>query len=72
MRLKYCSVDRIDSCHHRTEKRQIWCIPISQLPTLHNQDDWVGLKCVVMVVRVRHLWNKTTREVQFYSNRQGG
>ncbi|CDN16843.1 COG5433: Transposase [Richelia intracellularis] len=24
------------------------------------------LKCVVMLVRVRHLWNKTTREVQFY------
>jgi predicted transposase YbfD/YdcC len=58
--------ERIEKGHHRTEKRSIWCVPISQLPTLHNQEDWLGLKCVVMVVRVRHLWNKTTREVQFY------
>lgn len=52
--------------HHRTEKRQTWCVPVSELPPLHNQHDWAGLRCVVMVVRVRHLWNKTTREVQFY------
>jgi predicted transposase YbfD/YdcC len=58
--------ERVEKGHHRTEKRQVWCVPVSQLPPLHNQDDWVGLKCVVMVVRVRHLWNKTTREVQFY------
>ena len=58
--------ERVEKGHHRTEKRQVWCVPISQLPPLHNQDDWLGLKCVVMVVRVRHLWNKTTREVQFY------
>ncbi|CDN11418.1 COG5433: Transposase [Richelia intracellularis] len=57
---------RVDKGHHRTEKRQFWCVPISQLQTLHNQDNWLGLKCVVMVVRVRHLCNKTTREVQFY------
>ena len=57
---------RVEKGHHRTEKRQIWCVPVSQLPPLHNQDDWAGLKCVVMVVRVRHLWNQTTREVQFY------
>ena len=57
---------RVEKGHHRTEKRQIWCVPISQLQTLHNQDNWVGLKCVVMVVRVPHLWNQTTREVQFY------
>lgn len=58
--------ERVEKGHHRTEKRQVWCVPISQLPPLHHQDNWVGLKCVVMVVRVRHLWNKTTREVQFY------
>jgi predicted transposase YbfD/YdcC len=58
--------ERVEKGHHRTEKRQVWCIPISQLPPLHNQDDWAGLKCVVMVVRVRHLWNQTTRQVQFY------
>jgi predicted transposase YbfD/YdcC len=58
--------ERVEKGHHRTEKRQIWCVPVSQLPPLHNQHDWTGLKCVVMVVRVRHLWNKTTHEVQFY------
>ncbi|MCC5599785.1 ISAs1 family transposase [Nostoc sp. CHAB 5714] len=58
--------ERIEKGHHRTEKRQVWCVPISQLPPLHNYSDWLGLKCIVMVVRVRHLWNKTTREVQFY------
>ena len=57
---------RVEKGHHRTEKRQIWCVPISPLQTLHNQDNWVNLKCVVMVVRVRNLWNKTSREVQFY------
>ena len=38
---------RVEKGHHRTEKRQIWCVPISQLQTLHNQDNWVGLKCGV-------------------------
>lgn len=52
--------------HHRLEKRQVWCVRVSQLPHLHNQEDWAGLKCIVMVVRVRHLWHKTTHEVQFY------
>ena len=57
---------QVEKGHHRIEKRQVWCVPVSQLPPLHNQKDWAGLKCVVMVVRVRHLWNKTTHEVQFY------
>jgi len=56
----------VEKGHHRTEKRSYWCVPVSQLPPLHNQGDWAGLKCVVMVVLVRHLWNQTTREVQFY------
>lgn len=46
---------RVEKGHHRTEKRQIWCVPVSELPSLHNQNDWAGLRCVVMVVRVRHL-----------------
>ena len=57
---------QVEKGHHRIEKRQVWCVPVSQLSPLHNQEDWAGLKCVVMVVRVRHLWNKTTHEVQFY------
>ncbi|CDN15858.1 Transposase, IS4 [Richelia intracellularis] len=59
----HSSDKRIDKGHHRTEKRKIWCVLISQLQTLHHQDNWVGLKYVVMVVRVPHLWNQTTREV---------
>ncbi len=39
---------------------------MSQLPALHEQDDWVGLTTVVMVVRSIQYWNKTTLEVQFY------
>ncbi len=58
--------EHVEKGHHRIEKRQIWCVPVSQLPPLYNQEDWAGLKCIVMVVRVRHLWNKTTHELQFY------
>lgn len=58
--------ERIEKGHHRTEKRQVWAVPISQLPPLYKQADWLGLKTVVMVVRFRRLWNKTTHEVQFY------
>jgi predicted transposase YbfD/YdcC len=58
--------ERVEKGHHRTEKRQEECVPVSELPPIHNQSDWIGLKSLVMVVRVRHLWNKTTREIQFY------
>ena len=57
---------RVEKGHHRIEKRQVYTVPISQLPALHEQDDWVGLKTVVMVVRSIQHWNKTTLEVQFY------
>lgn len=56
----------VEKGHHRTKKQLVWSVHVSQLPPLHNQDDWVGLQSVVMVVRLRHLWNKTTRAVQFY------
>ena len=58
--------ERVEKGHHRTEKRQVWTVPVSQLPPLYQQANWLGLKTIVMVVRVRHLWNKITREVQFY------
>jgi hypothetical protein len=41
-------------------------VPVSALGSLHQPRLWAGLKSLVMVVRVRRLWNKTTREVQFY------
>ncbi|MEH1861799.1 MAG: hypothetical protein V7L21_28245 [Nostoc sp.] len=42
---------RVEKGHHRIENRQVYTVPVSQLPTLHEQDDWVGLTTVVMVVR---------------------
>jgi predicted transposase YbfD/YdcC len=57
---------RIEKGHHRTEIRQVWSVPVSAIGELYQPRIWAGLKNVVMVVRIRHLWNKTTREVQFY------
>jgi hypothetical protein len=64
--VNYAYDERVETGHHRREKRQIWSVSISEFPALHHQDDWTGLQCLVMVVRVRHLWNQTTHEVQFY------
>ncbi len=57
---------RIEKAHHRTEIREVWSVPVSAIPQLYQPKVWVGLQSLVMVVRLRHLWNKTTREVQFY------
>ncbi len=57
---------RVESGHYRRENRQIWVLSITAMGDLYQQSQWVGVQTVVMVVRVRHLWNKTTREVQFY------
>ncbi len=52
--------------HHRIEIRKIWSFSLSQLPPLHEAQEWVGWKTIVVVERTRHLWNKTTHEIQFY------
>jgi predicted transposase YbfD/YdcC len=57
---------RVEKGHHRLEKRVVYTVPVSQLPALHQQDQWAGLQTVVMVVRTIEHWNKTTHEVQFY------
>ena len=57
---------RIEKGHHRTEIREVWTIPVTAIGALYQPKLWAGLQSVVMVVRLRHLWNKTTREVQFY------
>ena len=41
-------------------------MPIAILGDLHQIEEWAGLKTIVMVKRVRHLWNKTTRETMVY------
>jgi predicted transposase YbfD/YdcC len=57
---------RIDKGHHRVDKRYVWAVPLSVFGGLYQQEQWLGLQTIVMVERVRHLWNKTTREVHFY------
>lgn len=58
---------RVEAGHHRQEHRQVWAVPLTAMPPdLYQASTWAGLQTVVMVIRVRHLWNKTTREVQFY------
>lgn len=57
---------RIEKGHHRIENRKVYTVPVSQLPTLYQPDEWAGLTTVVMVVRLIQRWNKTAHEVQFY------
>ncbi|MCC5664235.1 ISAs1 family transposase [Nostoc sp. CHAB 5784] len=57
---------RIEKAHHRREIREVWTVPVTAIGELYQPKLWAGLQTLVMVVRVRHLWNKTTREVQFY------
>ncbi len=58
--------ETLETGHHRIETRQVWAVPVSQLPPLHRQSQWVGLTTVVMVRSRRKLWNKTTTKVRFY------
>lgn len=61
------SYDRkTDGAHHRIEHRQVWAVPVGAMEPLHGQAQWSGLKSLVMVKRVRHLWNKTTQETMVY------
>jgi predicted transposase YbfD/YdcC len=56
----------LEKGHHRLEKRCCWAVPLEAFGGLYQQEQWLGLKTIVMVERVRHLWNKITRQVQFY------
>jgi len=42
--------ERVEKGDHRPEKRQVWTVPVAQFS--HQQANWLGLKTVVMVVRV--------------------
>ncbi len=57
---------RTEKGHHRVENRKVWAVSVAQIGGLYKQEQWAGLRTIVIVERVRHLWNKTTREVQFY------
>jgi predicted transposase YbfD/YdcC len=64
--LEHSYDQRVESGHHRREHRQVWAVPVAVMGNLYQIEQWAGLKTIVMVKRVRHLWNKTTREVMFY------
>ena len=56
----------IEAGHHRREKREIWAVAVSEMGGLYQEEEWMGLQTIVRVERYRHLWNKTTHEIQFY------
>ena len=56
----------VEKGHHRTEKRYVWAVPITAFGGLYQQQLWDGLQTIVIVERIRHLWNETTHEIQFY------
>ena len=64
--IEYQYDQRVEAGHHRQEHRQVWVVPVTAIPNLYQASAWAGLQTVVMVIRIRQLWNKTTREVQFY------
>ena len=63
---EYSYYEQVEAGHHQGEKRQVWTVDVSELPPLHNQALWTGLKTVVMIVSERRLWNKTTTATRFY------
>jgi predicted transposase YbfD/YdcC len=64
--LEHSYHQRVESGHHRREHRQVWAVPLYEMGSLHQIEQWAGLNTIVMVKRVRHLWNKVTQEVTFY------
>lgn len=64
--LDYSYSTATEAGHHRIEHRQVWAVPLSQVPDLPTHQKWSGLATLVMVKRERQLWNKTTHEVCFY------
>ena len=69
--IDYSYDETVEGGHYRIETRQVWAVPITQLPLLHRQSQWVGLTTVVMVCSTRQLWNKTTTDVRFYISSLG-
>ncbi len=62
---KYFHESKTEAGHHRLEKRSCWVLPVAQMG-LYKQEQWSGLKTIVMVKRKRHLWNKVQTQTQFY------
>jgi predicted transposase YbfD/YdcC len=55
-----------ESGHHRIETRRLWSMSVSSLPEAGKLSEWSGVRSIVKVVRVRQMWNKTTRQAHYY------
>ena len=44
---------RVEKGHHRTEKRLVWAVPVSEFGGLYKQEQWLGLQSIVMIERTR-------------------
>jgi predicted transposase YbfD/YdcC len=64
--IEYSYDVRVESGHHRREKRQVTAVALSQMGDLYKHNQWSGLQTLVRVVRTRHFCNKTSHEVMFY------
>ena len=63
---EYSHESKTEAGHHRLDKRFCWVLPVTQIKGLYKQEQWSGLKTIVLVHRERHLWNQIQRETQFY------
>ncbi|NEO01367.1 MAG: ISAs1 family transposase [Moorea sp. SIO3I7] len=64
--INYSYYDATNAGHYRIEYRQVWAVPISQVPNLGIAKKWTRLKTIVMVRRKRTLWNDQTDNPSYY------
>lgn len=63
---KHDYYQEVESGHYRREKREVWVVPVEEIPGLDPKGEWKGLQNIVMVIRERVCWNKTTRQIHIY------
>jgi predicted transposase YbfD/YdcC len=64
--IDYSYHETVEAGHHRIETRQVWAVPVSQLPPLHRQKQWIGLTSVFMVRTNSRIWKQNTTQVLIY------
>jgi predicted transposase YbfD/YdcC len=57
---------QVEAGDHRRENRQVFAVSLPEIGQLYQSEQWAGLKTLVMVIRVRNLGNKVTRQITFY------
>ena len=60
------SNQKIESGHHRLEKRQVWSVPAGEVIRPAQQSQWKGLRTIVVVKGEHRLWNKKTEAIRFF------